>query len=124
MGRPEEGSNPALVDLESCLRVSLAPSSSSSSDGDEGHRANPLSSDPYLLYLFGIVLLERKKAKEGREALIKSIEIYPCNWSAWQVRAGPKKGSLINLGSITSLHIRLYPPSITRCGLCWSDGGL
>jgi hypothetical protein len=89
MGRPEEGSNPALYDLESCLRVSLAPPSSSSTSEDGAEASpSPLSYDPFLLYLFGIVLLARKKVKEGREALLRSIEIYPCNWQAWQVRLG------------------------------------
>ena len=40
--------------------------------------------DAFLLYLHGLVLLEREKKDEAREVLLESVTAYPCNWAAWQ----------------------------------------
>ncbi|QDZ24131.1 subunit 8 of anaphase-promoting complex [Chloropicon primus] len=40
--------------------------------------------DPHLLYLLGLVLLDREKKEEGKATLVESVTRYPCNWAAWQ----------------------------------------
>ncbi|KZT62239.1 TPR-like protein [Calocera cornea HHB12733] len=40
-------------------------------------------SEPFLLFLKGILLFRAKKRAEALEALILSIRAYPCNWSCW-----------------------------------------
>ena len=47
------------------------------------HCAPLESSDPFLLYLLGLVLLRREKKASARAALLASVHAYPCNWSAW-----------------------------------------
>lgn len=42
-----------------------------------------MNENPFLLYLHGILLLRQKSAKLGIQALVKSIKIYPFNWSVW-----------------------------------------
>lgn len=42
--------------------------------------------DPFLWYLYGMVLSDMKREVEAREALVTAVTLYPCNWSAWQVR--------------------------------------
>lgn len=39
--------------------------------------------DPYLLYLYGVVLIQQKNEKEAISKLLKSINLFPYNWSAW-----------------------------------------
>ncbi|KZO95966.1 TPR-like protein [Calocera viscosa TUFC12733] len=40
-------------------------------------------SEPFLLFLKGILLFRAKKRAEALEALILSLRAYPCNWSCW-----------------------------------------
>ena len=42
------------------------------------------SADPFLLYLYGLVLIDREKNKEAKKVLEESVRGYPCNWGAWQ----------------------------------------
>ncbi|EIE22594.1 TPR-like protein [Coccomyxa subellipsoidea C-169] len=48
---------------------------------------DPQTADPFLLYLYGLVLSDRERRAEAREALLRSVHGYPCNWSAWQALA-------------------------------------
>ncbi|KAI5310896.1 Anaphase-promoting complex subunit 23 [Ascosphaera atra] len=38
----------------------------------------------WLEYLYGVVLMKAKNQAEAKEWLIKSVHLYPYNWSAWQ----------------------------------------
>lgn len=49
--------------------------------------------DAWLLYLYGIVLLKQKNDEEARASLIKSVNLYPYNWSAW-LELGSTLGNL------------------------------
>jgi len=40
--------------------------------------------DAFLLYLQGLVLLDKERKSEAKEALLLSVRSYPCNWAAWQ----------------------------------------
>ena len=40
--------------------------------------------DSFLLYLQGLVLLDKERKSEAKEALVRSVRSYPCNWAAWQ----------------------------------------
>jgi hypothetical protein len=40
--------------------------------------------DGFGLYLFGIVLQALDNKADARDALIASVSLYPCNWSAWR----------------------------------------
>ncbi|CAN6615468.1 anaphase-promoting complex subunit Cdc23p [Trichomonascus vanleenenianus] len=40
--------------------------------------------DPFLLYLYGVALLQQKNEKEALKKLIQSVTLFPYNWSAWQ----------------------------------------
>lgn len=39
--------------------------------------------DPFLLYLTGVALVQQKNEKEAISKLVKSVSIFPYNWSAW-----------------------------------------
>ncbi|KAI5298742.1 hypothetical protein KEM56_003803, partial [Ascosphaera pollenicola] len=41
-------------------------------------------SQGWLEYLYGVVLLKAKNEAEAEKWLIKSVHLYPYNWSAWQ----------------------------------------
>ncbi|KAI5278492.1 Anaphase-promoting complex subunit 23, partial [Ascosphaera aggregata] len=41
-------------------------------------------SQGWLEYLYGVVLLKAKNEKEAEKWLVKSVHLYPYNWSAWQ----------------------------------------
>jgi len=43
--------------------------------------------DGFLLYLLGLVLHSLEKRELAMEALVESVNAYPCNWSAWQLLA-------------------------------------
>lgn len=49
--------------------------------------------DGWLLYLYGVVLLKQKNTEEARGALVKSLCLYPYNWSAW-LELGSTLGNL------------------------------
>ncbi|GMH41920.1 hypothetical protein BSKO_09839 [Bryopsis sp. KO-2023] len=40
--------------------------------------------EPFLLYVYGLVLSDRQRNEEARAAFVKSVTGYPCNWSGWQ----------------------------------------
>lgn len=56
--------------------------------------------DSWLLYLYGIVLLKQKNEDEARASFIKSVNLYPYNWSAW-LELGSTLG---NLGDVRVDH--------------------
>lgn len=45
------------------------------------------SLDGFLLYILGLVLLDQSQLENARDILIKSINKYSCNWSAWKALA-------------------------------------
>ncbi|KAI5780918.1 anaphase promoting complex subunit 8 [Geopyxis carbonaria] len=55
--------------------------------------------DSWLLFLYGIVLQKQKSEDKARQALIKSVNLYPYNWSAWQ-ELGNTLGTLTDLNKI------------------------
>ncbi|KAK9450490.1 anaphase promoting complex subunit 8 [Limtongia smithiae] len=42
-----------------------------------------LRDDPFLLYIYGIVLIKHKCEDAAVEPLIRAVKIYPYNWGAW-----------------------------------------
>ncbi|KAK9318930.1 anaphase promoting complex subunit 8 [Lipomyces orientalis] len=42
-----------------------------------------LKHDPFLLYLYGVVLIKHKCEKAALEPLVRSVKLYPYNWGAW-----------------------------------------
>jgi len=50
--------------------------------------ASAFSGDPFLKYLYGVVLAERDRKAEARVALAQSLSAYPWNWSAWMSLQG------------------------------------
>lgn len=40
--------------------------------------------DGFLLYLLGIILIDKNKLVEARHALALAVTTYPCNWAAWE----------------------------------------
>lgn len=40
--------------------------------------------DPFLLYLYGVALIHQKNTTEALARLLKSVSLFPYNWSAWQ----------------------------------------
>lgn len=40
--------------------------------------------DGFLYYLLGLVRLDLRKVLEAQNALLTSVNLYPCNWSAWK----------------------------------------
>lgn len=48
-------------------------------------RSHPAAgSDGLCLYLLGVILAQRLQRKEAVAVLLQSLNIFPCNWSAWQ----------------------------------------
>lgn len=45
---------------------------------------NEYSNNPFLNYLYGIILLKQKSIESAIEYLVKSIMLYPFNWSCWK----------------------------------------
>jgi tetratricopeptide (TPR) repeat protein len=45
--------------------------------------SDQLSTNPFLLYLYGSLLIKQKNMRLGINSLVKSIKIYPYNWDAW-----------------------------------------
>jgi anaphase-promoting complex subunit 8 len=54
----------------------------------EGNGLDWSEDDSFLLWLYGVVLLRQKNEEEAQGALIKSVNLYPYNWCAWQELAG------------------------------------
>lgn len=42
------------------------------------------ANDPFLLYLWGVVLSDLKRTTDSARCFARSVEIFPCNWAAWQ----------------------------------------
>lgn len=40
--------------------------------------------EPFLLYLYGVALIHQKNTSEALVHLLKSVSLFPYNWSAWQ----------------------------------------
>lgn len=53
-------------------------------DGKRSSEVEWTEDDSWLLYLYGIMLGRLKNEEDSRSALIKSVCLYPYNWSAWQ----------------------------------------
>lgn len=70
----------------------------------EGDNA-PGASQGWLEFLYGVVLAKEKNDEEAKRWLIRSVGLYPHNWSAWQELAGL-------VGSVEDLHNIL--PSLMR----------
>ncbi|KAK9471955.1 anaphase promoting complex subunit 8 [Dipodascopsis tothii] len=50
----------------------------------EQYLRSTTAQDPFLLYLYGIVLRKHKCEKQALEALLRSVNLFPYNWGAWQ----------------------------------------
>ena len=74
---PREGAvNPDLIDIERELSRELR--------GDAHDGANEFkNSDPYLLWLLGVVLKSLDQRGRARAAFVASVNAMPYNWSAW-----------------------------------------
>lgn len=55
--------------------------------------------DSWLLFLYGIALFKHKNEHDARGALIRSVNLYPYNWSAWQ-ELGATIGNLSDVGEL------------------------
>lgn len=42
------------------------------------------TADPFALYLYGMVLIDKEQKGEAQACLLESVTAYPCNWGAWQ----------------------------------------
>ena len=42
------------------------------------------TADGFLLYLLGLVCMDKEDKEGARQALACSVSLYPCNWSAWK----------------------------------------
>lgn len=54
---------------------------------DASQQRRPFSetkNDPFLLYLRGLVLLEKDRKAEAKSLLVKAACGYPCHWGAWE----------------------------------------
>ncbi|GIL54052.1 hypothetical protein Vafri_9607 [Volvox africanus] len=96
MGRGSDARNPELDAVETALMTELGlteamvAGASSPLPGEAAAAAatgvavgGPAQRDPFLLYLYGIVMSERGRTAGALDALVQSLRSYPCNWSAW-----------------------------------------
>ena len=63
--------------------------------------------DGFLEYLYGVVLAKSKNEHEAKRWLLESVNLYPCNWSAW-VELNDLVGSLEDLNELKP-H---FPPHV------------
>lgn len=42
------------------------------------------SLDGFLLYILGLILIDKENFGRARDILLRSVTKYPCNWSAWK----------------------------------------
>ena len=67
--------NPELDTIDFDLRVILSDVSEENAECRD---------DPFLRYLHGLVLIEKDRKDEARDALAAAARGYPCNWGAWE----------------------------------------
>lgn len=102
LGRGSDALNPELEALESAIAMGLgleepgglgravaAGGDTAAAAAGKGARGGDgqlhAQQDPFMLYLYGIVLSGRGRTAEALDALVLSLRSYPCNWSAWMV---------------------------------------
>ncbi|GLC48040.1 anaphase-promoting complex component apc8 [Pleodorina starrii] len=113
MGRGSDALNPELDALETALTAELGLTEAAAAAGGGGGAAAAAAAgdggaqqqDPFLLYLYGIVLSGRGRTMEALDALVLSLRAYPCNWSAWmavQSICSGAAGSLTGAGPATA----------------------
>ncbi|ODV62113.1 anaphase promoting complex subunit CDC23 [Ascoidea rubescens DSM 1968] len=47
------------------------------------HEDTSKNLNPFLYYLYGIILLKQKNIKQAQESFFKSLLLYPYNWTCW-----------------------------------------
>ena len=67
--------NPELDTIDFDLRVILS---------DASEQNVECRDDPFLRYLHGLVLIEKDRKDEARDALAAAARGYPCHWGAWE----------------------------------------
>ena len=67
--------NPELDTIDFDLRVILS---------DASEQNLECRDDPFLRYLHGLVLIEKDRKDEARDALAAAARGYPCHWGAWE----------------------------------------
>ena len=67
--------NPELDTIDFDLRVILS---------DTSEQNTECRDDPFLHYLHGLVLIEKDRKDEARDALAAAARGYPCHWGAWE----------------------------------------
>ena len=67
--------NPELDTIDFDLRVILSDASEQNAECRD---------DPFLHYLHGLVLIEKDRKDEARDALAAAARGYPCHWGAWE----------------------------------------
>jgi anaphase-promoting complex subunit 8 len=67
--------NPELDTIDFDLRVILSDTSEQNAECRD---------DPFLHYLHGLVLIEKDRKDEARDALAAAARGYPCHWGAWE----------------------------------------
>ena len=67
--------NPELDTIDFDLRVILSDTSEQNAECRD---------DPFLRYLHGLVLIEKDRKDEARDALAAAARGYPCHWGAWE----------------------------------------
>jgi len=67
--------NPELDTIDFDLRVILSDTSEQNAECRD---------DPFLHYLHGLVLIEKDRKDEARDALAAAARGYPCQWGAWE----------------------------------------
>ena len=55
---------------------------------DREAKGKHLSSQGWLEYLYGVVLIKGKSEEEGKKSLVKSVRLCPYNWDAWLELSG------------------------------------
>ncbi|PNH05167.1 Anaphase-promoting complex subunit 8, partial [Tetrabaena socialis] len=83
LGPGADSSNPELEGLTAALEAELGVGPSNAGGGGGGGGGVVRQPDPFLMYMYGVVLAARGRSGEALDALAASLRAYPCNWSAW-----------------------------------------
>ncbi len=103
LGRGGDVANPELEGLAAALEAALGigPAAAEGQLAAAAGIREDVRRDPFLLYLYGLVLSDRGRTAEALEVLARSLTAYPANWSAWQVGVGTGvEGTMIKMWQV------------------------
>ncbi|CAG9463951.1 unnamed protein product [Pedinophyceae sp. YPF-701] len=91
----------SAIEADICSELGLSPGQlvSLPSSSQQGP-----STDPFLLYMFGLVLTDLGKLDDALVVLLRSVSLYPCHWGAWLAIKEVAKQRSMSVEQVRNLH--------------------